>query len=65
MILKLLIENKGTSISRDTILIKVWGYDYEGSERVVDNRVKNLRKLLGEEGKNIKTVFTRGYQIQG
>ena len=65
MILKLLMENKGTSVSRDTILIKVWGYDYEGSERVVDNRVKNLRKLLGEEGKNIKTVFTRGYQIQG
>lgn len=63
MILRLLIENKNTPISRDSILTKVWGYDYEGSERVVDNRVKNLRKLLGDEGKNIKTVFTRGYQL--
>ena len=63
MILRLLIENKDTPLSRETILTKIWGYDYEGSERVVDNRVKNLRKLLGDEGKNIKTVFTRGYQI--
>lgn len=64
MILRLLIENKNSNVSRETILVKVWGYDYEGNERVVDNRVKNLRKLLGEEGKNIKTVFKRGYQLQ-
>ena len=63
MILRLLMENKNTNLSRETILVKVWGYDYEGNERVVDNRVKNLRKLLGNEGKNIKTVFTRGYQL--
>ena len=65
MILRLLMENKNTNLSRETILVKVWGYDYEGNERVVDNRVKNLRKLLGDEGKNIKTVFKRGYQLQG
>lgn len=64
MILRLLIENKNSNVSRETILVKVWGYDYEGNERVVDNRVKNLRKLLGNEGKNIKTVFKRGYQLQ-
>ena len=64
MILRLLMENKNTNLSRETILVKVWGYDYEGNERVVDNRVKNLRKLLGDEGKNIKTVFKRGYQLQ-
>lgn len=64
MILRLLMENKNTNLSRETILVKVWGYDYEGNERVVDNRVKNLRKLLGNEGKNIKTVFKRGYQLQ-
>ena len=65
MILRLLMENKNSNLSRETILLKVWGYDYEGNERVVDNRVKNLRKLLGDEGKNIKTVFKRGYQLQG
>ena len=64
MILRLLMENKNANLSRETILVKVWGYDYEGNERVVDNRVKNLRKLLGNEGKNIKTVFKRGYQLQ-
>ncbi|MBP3808000.1 MAG: response regulator transcription factor [Eubacterium sp.] len=64
MILRLLMEYKNSNVSRETILVKVWGYDYEGSERVVDNRVKNLRKLLGFEGKNIKTVFKRGYQLQ-
>ncbi len=65
LILRLLMENKNSNLSRETILLKVWGYDYEGNERVVDNRVKNLRKLLGDEGKNIKTVFKRGYQLQG
>lgn len=64
MILRLLMEYKNSNVSRETILVKVWGYDYDGSERVVDNRVKNLRKLLGFEGKNIKTVFKRGYQLQ-
>lgn len=64
MILRLLMEYKNSNVSRETILVKVWGYDYEGNERVVDNRVKNLRKLLGFEGKNIKTVFKRGYQLQ-
>ena len=64
MILRLLMEYKNSNVSRETILVKVWGYDYEGSERVVDNRVKNLRKLLGFEGKNFKTVFKRGYQLQ-
>lgn len=64
LILRLLMENKNSNLSRETILLKVWGYDYEGNERVVDNRVKNLRKLLGDEGKNIKTVFKRGYQLQ-
>ena len=33
MILRLLIENKNSNVSRETILVKVWGYDYEGNER--------------------------------
>ena len=63
MILKLLIDSKGSIVSRETILTKVWGYDYDGSDRVLDNRIKNLRKLLGEGGKCIKTVFSKGYRI--
>ena len=64
MILKLLIDGKGSVVSRETILTKVWGYDYDGSDRVIDNRIKNLRKLLGEGGKCIKTVFAKGFRIE-
>ena len=64
-ILKLLMDNKGKVVSREEILTKVWGYDYEGTDRVLDNRIKNLRKLLGKEGKSIRTVIRRGYRIDG
>ena len=64
MILKYLIEHKGMVVERDTLLIRVWGYDYEGNDRVVDNHVKKLRKALGEAGKQIKTVITKGYKIE-
>ena len=62
-ILRLLMESEGKVVPRETILTKVWGYDSDVNERVVDNRIKNLRKLLGEEGSRIKTVFTRGYRL--
>ena len=41
----------------------VWGRDYYGNDRVVDNHVKKLRKSLGKAGSQIKTVFARGYKI--
>ncbi len=62
-ILKYLLEHKNQVISREQILIRVWGYDYEGNERVVDNHVKKLRKALEVAGGQIKTVVTRGYKI--
>ena len=64
-ILKLLMDNKGKVVSREEMLNKVWGYDYEGTDRVLDNRIKNLRHLLGKEGKCIRTVIRRGYRIEG
>lgn len=62
-ILKLLMENNNTVMSRDTLITRVWGYDYEGNERVLDNHIKNLRKSLGTCGKLIKTVIGKGYKI--
>lgn len=47
-----------------TLLTRLWGYDYEGNERVVDNHVKKLRKALGSAGGQIKTVITRGYKME-
>lgn len=52
-ILKYLLEHKGVLVERETLLTRIWGYDYEGNERVVDNRIKNLRKELGDAGKQI------------
>ena len=63
-ILKILIENKGKVVSRDSLLIRIWGYDFEGNERVVDNHVRKLRKALGTAASQIKTVFKKGYKME-
>ncbi|MBE5880136.1 MAG: response regulator transcription factor [Lachnospiraceae bacterium] len=62
-LLRTLIEQKGIVIPRETLLIRIWGYDYEGNERVLDNHIKKLRKALGTCGKQIQTVITKGYKI--
>ena len=64
-ILKILMENKNRLVSRDSLLERVWGYDFEGTDRVVDNHVKKLRKGLGEAAGQIKTLFKKGYRIEG
>lgn len=63
-LLKLLLENKGRVVSRERLLIGIWGYDYEGSDRCVDNHIRKLRKNLGTAGSLIKTVIGMGYQIK-
>ena len=63
MILKYLLENKNTVVSRETLLVKIWGYDYEGGDRVVDNHIKKLRRAVGPYKKQIKTVISKGYKI--
>ena len=62
-ILMLLMERPGWTYSRDALLDRAWGTDFFGNDRVVDNHVKKLRKSLGEAGKQVKTVFTKGYKI--
>lgn len=62
-ILIILMERPGWTFSRDKLLDLVWGRDYYGNDRVVDNHVKKLRKSLGKAGSQIKTVFARGYKI--
>lgn len=58
-----LMSRKNMVFTREMLLDKVWGYDYEGSDRTVDNHIKKLRKSLGEAGAQIKTVYTKGYKI--
>ena len=63
-ILVLLVENKNNVLSRDFILTKVWGWDYDGDERVVDTHIKKLRKALGDKSSHIKTVIGGGYSFR-
>lgn len=63
-ILKILMENRGGVVSRESLLIRIWGYDFEGNERVVDNHVKKLRKALGHASNQIKTVIKQGYKLE-
>lgn len=62
-LLRFLMEHKNWVISREMLLDRVWGTDYFGSDRVVDNHIKKLRKALGTAGKQIRTVISQGYQL--
>ncbi|MBR6070456.1 MAG: response regulator transcription factor [Ruminococcus sp.] len=62
-ILRYLLEHQNWVVTRDTLLDKVWGCDYFGSDRVVDNHIKKLRKALGSAGSQIKTLVGRGYKL--
>ncbi len=66
-ILCLLASSPGAVFSRETILEKVWGWDYEGSERTVDNFVASLRKKLNPGRRRnpcIRTVPKVGYKFE-
>ncbi len=62
-LLKALLENKGMVLTREQLLTRVWGYDFDGNDRVVDTTIKRLRKSLGDAGDQIKTSIGRGYKI--
>ena len=63
-ILRILLENKNSIVSRQTLLNKIWGYDTLADERVLDTHIKNLRKQLKGNAKLIKTIRLRGYRIE-
>ena len=58
------LENPGRVYSRDQLLIRFWGYDFEGSERVVDSHIRKLRRALGDCGCVIQTVRKTGYRME-
>ncbi len=62
-ILRYLMEHKDWAVDRTTLLDRIWGYDYFGSDRVVDNHIKKLRKALGSAGSQIRTLVGRGYKL--
>ncbi|RDW17147.1 DNA-binding response regulator [Oceanobacillus arenosus] len=60
--LLLLAENANRAFSRDELLVKIWGNDYFGSDRAVDDLVKRIRKKLGDVP--IETVWGYGYRLR-
>ena len=62
-ILKYMMEHPGAAITRKVLLAAAWGDDPFITERVIDNRVKNLRKKLRKEGSRIKTLIGVGYRF--
>jgi len=60
-LLQLLMTNAGVVSTRERILEKVWGTDFEGESRTLDMHIKTLRQKLGDAGGMIKTVRNVGY----
>ena len=59
-----LLRNRGQVLTREQLLDKVWGIDFEGDDRTVDVRIRSLRAALGQAGGQIKTVFKAGYRME-
>ena len=57
-----LLENIDTVLTREKILSRVWGYDFDGESRTVDVHIRTLRQKLGGAGRMIETVRGIGYK---
>ncbi len=62
-LLKYFMSNESMVLSREMIMDKVWGTDFEGESRTLDMHIKTLRQKLGDAGKHIKTVRNVGYKL--
>ncbi len=62
-LLSYFISNRGRVLPREQILDRIWGFDYDGNDRVVDTHIKRLRKSLGDYGSHIETVVKEGYRF--
>ena len=63
-LLVLFVQNKSIALSRETLLSKVWGYDFFGDDRTIDTHVKMLRNNLGKYRDLIVTVRAVGYKFE-
>ena len=58
------MENEGVALSRESILSRVWNFDFFGDTRTIDTHVKKLRSKMGEKSDLIKTVWSIGYKFE-
>lgn len=59
-----LMHNRNMVLSREQLLVKCWGYDYEGEARAVDTHIRRLRDKLGGAAGMIRTVYKMGYKLE-
>lgn len=60
-LLQVLMQNKGITVTRETLLQQVWGIDYKGDERTLDTHIRRLRNKIGNQ--YIKTYIGIGYRL--
>ena len=63
-LLHLFLQNKNQVFSREQLLNRIWGFDFEGNTRTVDSHIKTLRQKLGTEGRHIVTLIRSGYKFE-
>lgn len=63
-ILVFLMEHKEQVLTRETLIIHIWGYDYGGDDKTLTAHMRNVRLKLGEKGKHITTVIRTGYKFE-
>ena len=64
-LLAFLMRSPGEVFSRETLLRRVWGWDFDGGSRTVDVHVQTIRSKLGAQARLIQTVRGVGYRMQG
>ncbi len=63
-LLHFFMMNPGQVFTREQLLNRIWGYEFEGTSRTVDTHVKTLRQKLGSEGRHIVTLIRSGYKFE-
>jgi len=62
-LLHLFAANPGRAFNREFLIERIWGEDFDGFDRAVDNHIRRLRAKLGEFGEKITTVWGLGYRF--
>ena len=63
-LLEFLIQHKGQALSRDILLDRLWGFEYDGDTRIVDVHIFKIRDKLKPYGIKIKTIRGVGYMLE-
>ncbi|MEK5037034.1 response regulator transcription factor [Sporosarcina sp. FSL K6-3457] len=64
-ILTYLMRNSGIIITREQLIIKIWGYEFAGDDRTINSHIRNLRHKLDNKASSIVTVIRAGYKFEG